>query len=153
MSRGASIPVTDPNRTSRRTHLHIGGDTHEASDISSAGLGADADPNLRTESKHRGYDLVPDRRIRAQDTDKAFSYASPNIQSLFGTPGAFGIMVQNPAELEYADQITNGSYTLQRLRIQDQSGEDHWFAYEMIVINGIWRANGVYRIEPIGLSA
>ncbi|WP_133489199.1 DUF4864 domain-containing protein [Aliiroseovarius marinus] len=96
----------------------------------------------------------------AQDTDKAFSYASPNIQNLFGTPENFGMMVQNgypmvqnPAELEYVDQITNGSYTLQRLRIQDQSGKDHWFAYEMIVIDGKWRINGVYRIEPIGLSA
>ncbi|SPF75190.1 hypothetical protein ALP8811_00175 [Aliiroseovarius pelagivivens] len=96
----------------------------------------------------------------AQDADKAFSYASPTIQSLFGTPEAFGMMVQNgypmvqnPAELEYVDQITNGSYTLQRLRIQDQSGQDHWFAYEMIVIDGDWRINGVYRIGPIGLSA
>lgn len=96
----------------------------------------------------------------ARDTDTAFSYASPNIQSLFGTPEAFGAMVQNgypmvqnPAELEYVDQITNGSYTLQRLRIQDQTGTDHWFAYEMIVIDGKWRINGVYRIKPVGLSA
>ncbi|SMR81803.1 protein of unknown function [Aliiroseovarius halocynthiae] len=95
----------------------------------------------------------------AQDVNTAFSYASPSIQQLFGTAEAFGDMVQNgypmvrnPAELEYVDQITNGSLTLQRLRIQDQLGQDHWFAYEMIQIDGDWRINGVYRIAPIGLS-
>lgn len=95
-----------------------------------------------------------------QDVNRAYSYASPKIQQFFGSPEAFGAMVQhgypmvkNPAEVEYVDQITNGGYTLQRLRIQDQVGQDHWFAYEMIVIDGDWRINGVYRIGPIGLSA
>lgn len=96
----------------------------------------------------------------AQDTNRAFSYASPNIQQLFGSPAAFGAMVQNgypmvqnPAEVEYVDQIINDSYTIQRLRIQDQSGKNHWFAYEMIVVGEDWRINGVYRIAPIGQSA
>lgn len=96
----------------------------------------------------------------SHDTSRAFSFASPNIQTLFGSPEAFGAMVQNgypmvqnPAEIEYVDQIINDSYTIQRLRIQDQSGKDHWFAYEMIVVGEDWRINGVYRIGPIGLSA
>ncbi|MCK0141641.1 DUF4864 domain-containing protein [Aliiroseovarius sp. F20344] len=123
--------------------------------ISTLGFGAYAQENTIE-------DVISDQisALKAGDVEGAFSFASPNIQRLFGTPDVFGEMVQNgypmvmnPAKVEHLDQITNGSYTLQRLRIQDQAGEDHWFAYEMIMVNGNWRINGVYRIDPPGLSA
>ena len=98
--------------------------------------------------------------FEAQDVETAFSYASPNIQSIFGTSENFGTMVRNgypmvwaPTAYEFLDQQDHGATTWQRLKFTDAQGKAHWFAYEMVQVNGAWRINGVFRLDPPGLSA
>ncbi|WP_371169382.1 DUF4864 domain-containing protein [Aliiroseovarius sp. 2305UL8-7] len=96
----------------------------------------------------------------SDDVATAFTFASPNIQRMFGTPENFGKMVQGaypmvwrPAEITFLDQVRDGIVIWQRLHILDQQNTDHWFAYQMVKINGEWKINGVFRIDAPGLSA
>ena len=95
----------------------------------------------------------------AEDPALAFTFASPFIQRMFGTPENFGTMVQRSypmvwdnREVTYLDQRVEGGMLLQRLRILDEIGGEHWFAYQMIQIEGKWRINGVFPLEAPDVS-
>jgi len=86
----------------------------------------------------------------ADDFDTAFSYASPNIKRLFGTPERFGQMVRNgypmvhrPQEVTMLDQQEVGGRVLQRVMIRDGSGRLHVLGYQMIQTDAGWLINGV----------
>ncbi|MBC7739736.1 MAG: DUF4864 domain-containing protein [Candidatus Saccharibacteria bacterium] len=88
--------------------------------------------------------------FRASDFDLAFTYASPNIKQMFGTPSNFGTMVQtgypmviNPAEVEMQELRTVGGALWQRVRITDQSGQGYLMDYQMIEGPGGWLINAV----------
>lgn len=88
--------------------------------------------------------------FQADDFDTAFSYASPNIKRLFGTPERFGQMVRDgypmvhrPAEVTMLDQSEVDGRILQRVMIRDQSGRVHMLAYQMIETDQGWQINGV----------
>ncbi|ATX67311.1 DUF4864 domain-containing protein [Roseinatronobacter bogoriensis] len=88
--------------------------------------------------------------LQADDFDTAFSYASPNIKRLFGTPERFGQMVRDgypmvhrPAEVTMLDQSQRDGRILQRVMIRDQSGRVHMLAYQMIETDQGWQINGV----------
>jgi hypothetical protein len=88
--------------------------------------------------------------FQADDFDTAFSYASPNIKRLFGTPERFGQMVRDgypmvhrPAEVTMLDQSQVDGRILQRVMIRDQSGRVHMLAYQMIETDQGWQINGV----------
>ena len=108
-------------------------------------------------SQERKIEEVISRQIEAFKVDDfatAFGFASPTIQSLFGTPENFGTMVRGgypmvwrPAEVEFQSQVKRGDATWQRVKFVDQQGAVHWFAYEMLQVDGEWRINGVYRME------
>ena len=98
--------------------------------------------------------------LQADDFDTAFSYASPNIKRLFGTPERFGQMVRDgypmvhrPAEVTMLDQSQMDGRTLQRVMIRDQSGRVHMLAYQMIETDQGWQINGVQllRAPEIGV--
>ena len=84
------------------------------------------------------------------DFATAFSYASPSIQMLFGSPQRFEMMVKsgypmviNPRELNYLPlQDLNGIF-FQQVRIRDQSGKLHMLVYQMQQAGDEWRINGV----------
>lgn len=84
------------------------------------------------------------------DFATAFSYASPSIQMLFGSPQRFEMMVKsgypmviNPRELNYLPlQDLNGIY-FQQVQIRDQSGKLHMLVYQMQQSGDEWRINGV----------
>ena len=97
--------------------------------------------------------------FRDRDAGTAFTFASPFIQRQFGTAENFGLMVQrgypmvwDPAEFAFVDQIERNGAIWQRLQVIDKSGTEHWFAYEMVQIDGRWRINGVYPLEAPDLS-
>lgn len=88
--------------------------------------------------------------FQADDFDTAFSYASPNIKRLFGTPERFGQMVRDgypmvhrPAEVTMLDQRPMDGRIQQNVMIRDQSGRVHMLAYQMIETDQGWQINGV----------
>ncbi|MFZ5709339.1 MAG: DUF4864 domain-containing protein [Pseudomonadota bacterium] len=95
--------------------------------------------------------------FRSKDAAKAFTYASPMIQSMFGSPEDFGRMVQggypmiwDPSGVEYRGLRVENGLTLQRVRVRDASGKDFMFDYEMLKGPAGWRINGVYPVRDPG---
>ncbi|MEM8579972.1 MAG: DUF4864 domain-containing protein [Pseudomonadota bacterium] len=88
--------------------------------------------------------------FRADDFARAFTYASPMIQSMFGTSERFGVMVRNgypmvwrPAEVQYLDLEDRGGSLYQNVLIRDMQGGRHVLEYQMIRNQAGWRINGV----------
>lgn len=84
------------------------------------------------------------------DLETAFSYASPNIKALFGTPENFGVMVRDgypmvyrPAEVEMLELREFGGNLWQRVRIIDQGGSGWFVDYMMIETAEGWQINAV----------
>lgn len=88
--------------------------------------------------------------LQADDFETAFTYASPNIKRIFGTPERFGQMVRDgypmvhrPAEVTMLDQTPSGSQIIQRVMMRDASGRLHILAYAMVETEEGWQINGV----------
>ncbi len=88
--------------------------------------------------------------FQADDFARAFTYASPTIQQLFGTADRFGQMVQQgypmvyrPADVTMLEQRDQGATTIQRVMIRDAGGRVHLLDYLMIPSNDGWLINGV----------
>ncbi len=89
--------------------------------------------------------------LRANDLTAAFAHASPTIQSKFGTPEVFGQMVETgypviwlPARYEMLALAETDIGPVQTVLFQDRNGRLFEAAYEMRLIDGAWRINGVY---------
>ncbi len=98
--------------------------------------------------------------FQADDFDTAFSFASPLIQGIFGSPERFGQMVQQgypmvwrPANVEYTGLTERGGRMFQNVLITDQSGAVHLLEYEMIQTEDGWEINGVQFKRPGALGA
>lgn len=88
--------------------------------------------------------------LQADDFETAFTYASPSIKRIFGTPERFGQMVRDgypmvhrPAEVTMLDQTPSGSQIIQRVMMRDASGRLHILAYAMVETEEGWQINGV----------
>lgn len=88
--------------------------------------------------------------FKADDFAEAFSYASPMIQSMFGSSERFGVMVRNgypmvwrPAEVEYLSLEERDGGLYQKVLIRDLQGGRHVLEYQMIRNIAGWRINGV----------
>ncbi len=88
--------------------------------------------------------------FKADDFERAFTYASPNIQGIFQTPDNFGRMVQGgypmvwrPAEVTFLDLAETGGLLFQRVQIRDGEGRLHVLEYQMIETEEGWKINGV----------
>ena len=88
--------------------------------------------------------------FRAGDFATAFSYASPNIKGIFGTPDNFGSMVVtgypmvvNPAAVEMQDLREVAGALWQRVRVTDQKGQAFLLDYQMIEGPDGWLINAV----------
>lgn len=96
----------------------------------------------------------------ARDVDEAFSFASPNIQGLFGSAENFGRMVENgypmvwtPSEVDFIDLQSLGGLIVQRVEVTDANGQRHWLGYAMIETENGWRINGVQILQAPGVGA
>ena len=84
------------------------------------------------------------------DADKAFSYAAPPIQSMFGNPETFLRMVKTgypavyrPASVIFLKPEVIDGETLQLVQLSDQEGAVWTAAYRMQrQKNQLWRING-----------
>ncbi|MBY6068791.1 DUF4864 domain-containing protein [Leisingera aquaemixtae] len=93
------------------------------------------------------------------DTETAFSFASPNIRRLFGTPERFGEMVRQgypmvwrPAEVRYLDLRDVAGSLWQRVMITDQTGAVHLLDYQMVKMESGWKINAVHLLKGQGDS-
>lgn len=88
--------------------------------------------------------------LQADDFATAFSYASPTIQGLFGTPENFGQMVQlgypmvyRPSDVQMLDLRDIAGALYQRVLIRDAEGRGFLLDYQMIETPDGWKINGV----------
>ncbi len=88
--------------------------------------------------------------FEADDFDKAFTFASPNIHALFGSAETFGKMVRqgypmvvHPSDVTMMDLRTIGGALWQRVRITDGKGKSYLMDYQMIEGPDGWLINAV----------
>lgn len=86
----------------------------------------------------------------ADDFARAFSFASPTIKSLFGTPENFGAMVRQgypmvyrPADVQMLDLREVAGNLWQRVRITGQAGAGWLLDYMMVETAEGWQINAV----------
>lgn len=118
---------------------------------------------LRAEAQEVPIQLTITSQIeafRANDFERAFTYASPTIKGMFGTPANFGSMVVtgypmviNPAQVEMQDLRTIGGALWQRVRITDQKGQAFLLDYQMIEGPDGWLINAVQLQKAADLGA
>jgi Domain of unknown function (DUF4864) len=88
--------------------------------------------------------------FRADDFARAFTFASPNIKGIFGTPENFGAMVREgypmvyrPAEVEMQELRDVAGNLWQRVRVVDQAGQAWYLDYMMVETPEGWQINAV----------
>lgn len=88
--------------------------------------------------------------FKADDFATAFTFASPNIQRLFGDPDNFGAMVRNgypmvwrPADVRFLELREVAGNLWQKVMVTDANGRVHLLDYQMIQQDGGWKINGV----------
>lgn len=98
--------------------------------------------------------------FQQDDFETAFTFASPMIQGMFGSPEKFGTMVRNgypmvwrPADVDFAALDRRGGRMYQNVLITDQAGVLHLLEYEMVQTPDGWEINGVYFKRPGGAGA
>jgi hypothetical protein len=108
-------------------------------------------------------DIAPDDRIAIRqiiqsqisafgrdDGETAFSFASPNIQAMFGTAANFLAMVRSaympvyrPKQIDFGDLVDDNGSLVQFVHIVGPDGALVTAAYELVHMeNGSWRING-----------
>jgi len=98
--------------------------------------------------------------FRADDVARAFSFASPTIKGLFGTPETFGLMVRNgypmvwrPADVQFLDLRDVAGALWQRVMVTDQDGRTHLLDYQMVKTGQNWQINAVQLLPSVGVGA
>lgn len=88
--------------------------------------------------------------FQQDDWAQAFTYASPMIQGMFGTPGGFGAMVRGgypmvwrPSRVEVGPLEDGPGGPVQIMYLDGPDGAAYVAAYEMLLVDGAWRINGV----------
>ena len=88
--------------------------------------------------------------LMADDFARAFTFASPNIKGIFGTPENFGAMVKEgypmvyrPAQVEMGELREVAGNLWQRVRVVDQAGKGWFLDYMMIETAEGWQINAV----------
>jgi len=91
----------------------------------------------------------------AEDVDTAFTFASPTIKQIFGSPERFGQMVRQgypmvwrPDSVKFLSIEDRGGRLVQSVMIRDGSGALHILEYEMISGEDGWKIDGVRLLKP-----
>ncbi|MGJ8602903.1 MAG: DUF4864 domain-containing protein [Marivita sp.] len=94
------------------------------------------------------------------DFTTAFTFASPNLRTMFRTPENFGAMVKQgypmvwrPDDVRFGDlrSIAGGLY--QMVIVTDAAGNLHYLDYRMEQIDGVWRIAGVQILQAPEVAA
>lgn len=96
----------------------------------------------------------------ADDFGTAFTFASPGIQAMFGTPENFGRMVREgypmvhrPSDVRMGDLREVAGALWQRVFVTDAEGRGHVLDYQMVETPDGWRINAVQFLRAEGLGA
>ena len=96
----------------------------------------------------------------SDDFATAFTFASPNIQGIFGTPENFGRMVEQgypmvhrPAAVKMLELREVAGALWQRVMITDAAGRTHMLDYQMVETAEGWQINAVQLLQSTGLGA
>lgn len=88
--------------------------------------------------------------MRADDFATAFDYASPNIQSRFGSADNFAAMVRGgypmvwkPSGLRYLELREIAGALWQKVQVTDAEGRVHLLDYQMVNTGNGWKINAV----------
>ncbi len=88
--------------------------------------------------------------LQDDDFALAFSFASPTIKGLFGTPENFGLMVKEgypmvyrPSDVDMQDLREIAGNLWQRVRVVDEAGKTWFLDYMMIETPEGWQINAV----------
>lgn len=98
--------------------------------------------------------------LKVDDFAEAFTYASPTIQDIFGTPENFGVMVRRgfpmvwrPEQLRFLELREVDGRMFQKVMITDAQGRVHLLDYQMIDLDSGWKINGVQIVIGPGVRA
>ena len=96
----------------------------------------------------------------ARDAAKAFTYASPMIHGLFGTPDNFAAMVASgypmvwtPKDPQMLELRSVAGSLWQRVHITDADGKGWLLDYQMVQTPDGWRINAVEVLPGTDLGA
>ena len=96
----------------------------------------------------------------ADDLVGAFSFASPNIKTIFGTSDNFGQMVRRaypmvyrPREVRMGDLRDVAGAMWQRVYVTDAEGRGHALDYQMIETPEGWKINAVQLLQGSDIGA
>lgn len=95
-----------------------------------------------------------------RDIAQAWTYASPMIQRMFGTPANFGQMVRQGYPMvwdnsapEFRALEDTGQALVQEVHIRDPAGAGWLLRYAMVATDRGWKINGVTVVPAPELSA
>ncbi|MEM1375409.1 MAG: DUF4864 domain-containing protein [Pseudomonadota bacterium] len=98
--------------------------------------------------------------FRADDFERAFSFAAPNIKGMFGTAERFGSMVRNGypmvwrnANVRYLELRELGGRMWQMVQVEDQEGGFHYLDYLMVETENGWQIGAVQFLPDPGVGA
>lgn len=98
--------------------------------------------------------------FKADDFERAFSFASPTIKGIFMTPQNFGNMVvqgypmvHRPADVRMLESREISGNLWQKVMITDQAGRTHILDYQMVETPEGWQINGVQILPEPGVGA
>ena len=98
--------------------------------------------------------------FQADDFARAFSFASPTIKGMFGTPQNFGVMVQRgypmvyrPNAVRMLDLREVDGRLWQRVMVTDQAGATHLLDYQVVETPEGWQINAVQLLPQSGVGA
>jgi len=96
----------------------------------------------------------------SDDVATAFTFASPTIKGMFGTPERFGAMVRNgypmvwrPSDVRFLELRNVAGGLWQRVMVTDQAGRVHLLDYQMIETAEGWQINGVQLLPEVAVGA
>ncbi len=105
--------------------------------------------------------VISDQLTAFHDRDiaQAFTFASPAIKRIFGSPENFGIMVERSfpmiwdhASARFLAQRQEGGAIFQRVMVTGQDGRAFVFDYKMIETQQGWKIDGVDYVPAPDLS-
>jgi Domain of unknown function (DUF4864) len=98
--------------------------------------------------------------FQADDFARAFTFASPTIKQMFGTPENFGAMVKQgypmvyrPSSVEMQDLREIAGNLWQRVRVTDQAGAGWYLDYMMVETPEGWQINAVQLLPAPDVGA
>ena len=98
--------------------------------------------------------------FRKDDVATAFSFASPTIKGLFGSPERFGAMVREgypmvwrPSDVRFLELRRVAGNLWQRVMVTDAAGSTHVLDYQMIETPDGWQINAVQLLPAAGVGA